>query len=335
MLHRGAKKPARGGDEAQNVAAALHNARMLRDAYHYDDMKFPQHAIALLQTPLFGTWARQTQVYYDNGASRELVHQLLGQREPVNIAMVRSYDAKKLHDAFGWHLGKYQRHYNDTRTLAPNIGVYCYTPYIPVNAQDVALPVSRNGYAMLHVYNAIGYAFDTPHQPDYQALVHTLTADEVQDALVPLYARVLYRAFICAQKHSLTTVAMGLVGLGAFAQSLRDLDAHMPEDVFKRAFALAREWSGYRGAVRLMTRDWDFSYRRVSELGDAIGHFPACLRVLPLDQTLIVNAWDPHSMAGNGNFRDNSLDGHVGRRTAIALLCWPYTNPHITDVAVQ
>ena len=48
-----------------------------------------------------------------------------------------------------------------------------------------------------------------------------------------------------------------------------------------------------------------------------------------LQKTLFVNAWDPFSMVGNGNAKDDSLDGQWGRISAMAVLCWPLTNPHI------
>ena len=48
-----------------------------------------------------------------------------------------------------------------------------------------------------------------------------------------------------------------------------------------------------------------------------------------LDDRLFVNAWDCWSMLGNGNRADNSADGFWGRSSAIALLGWPKSNPHI------
>ena len=48
---------------------------------------------------------------------------------------------------------------------------------------------------------------------------------------------------------------------------------------------------------------------------------------LSANKVCYVNAWDPHSIAGNGNFLDNSLDGYFGAYSAISLLCWPHTNP--------
>ena len=54
-----------------------------------------------------------------------------------------------------------------------------------------------------------------------------------------------------------------------------------------------------------------------------------------MQPTRYVNAWDPWSMVGNGNESDQSLDGYWGRSTAMAVICWPLSNPHMqfTEVA--
>jgi uncharacterized protein (DUF1810 family) len=44
-----------------------------------------------------------------------------------------------------------------------------------------------------------------------------------------------------------------------------------------------------------------------------------------------INAWDPHSIAGNGNKGDPSLDGYMGANSAISLLSWPPTNPVLAE----
>jgi hypothetical protein len=55
---------------------------------------------------------------------------------------------------------------------------------------------------------------------------------------------------------------------------------------------------------------------------------------LKLDDILFLNAWDPHSIAGNGNGMDNSLDGFFGRSSAIGLICCPCTNPLMSHVGM-
>ena len=48
-----------------------------------------------------------------------------------------------------------------------------------------------------------------------------------------------------------------------------------------------------------------------------------------LEKTLYVNAWDPHSFAGNGNKNDPSLDGWFGRVSAVSYLSSTKLNSHI------
>ena len=45
-----------------------------------------------------------------------------------------------------------------------------------------------------------------------------------------------------------------------------------------------------------------------------------------LDDKVFINAWDPWSALGNGNFLDDTADGWWGRSTAISLLGWPMSN---------
>jgi hypothetical protein len=53
------------------------------------------------------------------------------------------------------------------------------------------------------------------------------------------------------------------------------------------------------------------------------------------ENVLFQNAWDPHSIAGNGNTADHSLDGYFGRSSAISVLSFPATNPFIEIKTVK
>jgi hypothetical protein len=59
------------------------------------------------------------------------------------------------------------------------------------------------------------------------------------------------------------------------------------------------------------------------------------LKGATLDNTLFVNAWDPHSIIGNGNYNDPSLDGYWGRISNMSVLGWGFTNPEMTYVPVD
>jgi hypothetical protein len=44
---------------------------------------------------------------------------------------------------------------------------------------------------------------------------------------------------------------------------------------------------------------------------------------------LVVNSWDPHSVPGNGNDSDRSVDGALGAHTTIGQTQNGYLNPHL------
>ena len=51
--------------------------------------------------------------------------------------------------------------------------------------------------------------------------------------------------------------------------------------------------------------------------------------------TLFVNAWDPHSLLGNGNESDSSLDGWWGRISNISVLGSSLTNKQIKYIGIN
>ena len=69
------------------------------------------------------------------------------------------------------------------------------------------------------------------------------------------------------------------------------------------------------------------------EINESI-HNIIAKELVNLDKTLIVNVWDCFSIVGNGNFHDDSLDGHLERISAMSVLCWPYTNRNIKSVQI-
>jgi hypothetical protein len=53
-----------------------------------------------------------------------------------------------------------------------------------------------------------------------------------------------------------------------------------------------------------------------------------------LSKILFINAYNPYSIVGNGNNKNNSIDGYFGRISAMSVLCWPFTNPFIKYIKV-
>lgn len=293
---------------------------------------FPKNAIGYLygtRRPNIERLGRRVRVYAPKDAPGAEVVNLVLQREPANVAMVEYFRANELQAALGWRKSYYRQYYDTTGRLAPNIGVYCRTPVYTrsainqTNFEQVAFP---RGAPMVHVYNMIGLAFDSREQPDYR--FHAAMDERARKAAVTnMYTNAFVRVFQCALDRKLTTIVFSAVGTNNFALEYPDMAR--PDFIFMPALLRARQRVGYRHSMTFMgVRGQPAWVDVVREYGD-VGLFPDNLRRVDQDTTLLVNAWDPHSIVGNANAVDNSLDGFMGRITAMGLLCWPATNPHL------
>ena len=277
----------------------------LRDIYK-PGYAFPEWAIEKADDP---EYQKLVTVYYDRDDNLKDVKQQTLQREPCNIEMKRFYYPEKMEEIFGWKYGYYGEHFKDTGKLAPNIAIYCKTPV--------------EGYPDIHVINSVGYAFDIQSQPDYKYFIKGSHEEE----LIARYESVFEKIYRCAEDKNLNTVVMSLVGGGAFSKLYEDF----LEDVWIPAFL-----NVYDRHININTLFMGFSnsFRKLGIRN--IGFFPENIQKVNAESTLFVNAWDPWSLPGNGNEKDESLDGHMGRVTMIGPLCFPPTNPKMNKyVAVE
>lgn len=269
------------------------------------------------ETDQYEALASRCLVFYTSG-SRAVIKRIVHEREPVNIGMRRYYDQDAMERLFGWRISAYQRLYDKERLLAPNIAIY--TPTY----------VNDHRAILIHVLNVVGYALDHPLQPDF--LYFTATG-----SLYEAYEGLFTRIFVAAQHLKMTSIVMSLVGAGNFA-TLFPLGGPngFQRSVWLPAFRCVRD----RFAREYTPAQIDFMGLAGSSiehelLGDGhvdIGHFPSNIKhVASLQTTLFINAWDPHSIPGNGNKQDNSLDGHMGRTTMIGVLGWGSTNHYLLD----
>lgn len=241
-------------------------------------------------------------VYYRHGEDLNLVKKLATEREPVNIAMARYYDQNRLHELFGYAQGAYSA--GSRPKLMPNIAIYCHTPIQSVSEEQTEA----------HVINLIGYAFDSQAQPDYQYFFPLAPPSSKWQELVMRMQQMWRFGFECAQKKRLKRIYLPDVGGGAFSKFLEESE--------KTKYTLLKQQS-------LEPLLQDYPDIQVFELP----RIPVWLFTdegkAAVNNSLLVNAWDPWSMVGNGNAADNSLDGYFGRSSAMAILCWPLTNPDI------
>lgn len=263
----------------------------------------PEWTKDFVGTPHFLSLAKRCRAY---GGTRAL----LVEREPVNIAQTRFYNREALRKTFGWETSGYRR-----GDRAPSV----YTP----------TPVKGARGKVAHIMNSVGVALDDRTQPDYEHLKRmqpVQRSKELKARLVEAYVHL----FECALSIGAEEVVMCYLGGGAFSELFPELFPKKSylANFFVPAVKAALKKTKYTGRLGMMghTHHQLLEGLGVTRFG---GRFPALLDHLDHEKSLIQNAWDPHSMAGNGNRMDNSLDGYIGRHTAVASLACPLTNPYL------
>jgi hypothetical protein len=198
----------------------------------------------------------------------------------------------------------------------------------------------------VHVLSLVGAGFDAWQQPDYQYYFDKSTQDIRADRQEEFYRErqlAFAIALQCAFDHNLDRIEFVAVGAGAFSTLLPQGKV---VDVLKRAwesedvqiFKLILEKHLGRAISFSFRTEAPFSHNNGMGLGipsfyeqsgwNGNGHGSTWKDAI--DRTLFINAWDPWSLVGNGNEMDYSVDGFYGRQSALSLLCWPVTNPHIS-----
>lgn len=240
-------------------------------------------------------------VYYHANESIADVKRLLTEREPCNIGMKRLYLKNDLQREFGWSEGAYRL--STPEKLMPNIAV----------SMKATVKLEK-GFEKLHVVNLIGAAFDHPYQPDF-----IYFREKSAESVIQFYTKMWRLAFEALLNSGCKYLQVYNVGGGAFAGRF---SATFPTDIFEPAIkSLLPLFETYN--KKIFGYDWE-AHRFTG------GLIPGCLSGADLESTLFVNAWDPWSLIGNGNERDNSLDGAWGRVSNMAVLGWLPTNPSIT-----
>jgi hypothetical protein len=290
---------------------ALSNAEMVHQIYLHETYAFPTWVLQPDQwvTFQFG----ETLVIGDNPTNIEEIKQLAREREPCNIGMKRYYDQDKMEKEFGWRHGAYE-------TYPHNIAIYCRA--------KVKHPFLDNIFVDAHVIHLVGLAFDDKQQPDYQMFAKNIQMiEDAELAHVPIakkychiWKKAIFMAKYLQETKGVTRLQIYNVGGGAFAGPFADV---FILNIFEPAFRIFLPYLEKHG---ITVQGYDFVNHRFDG-----GHIPECLFAdANRDQTLYVNAWDPWSLVGNGNKRDNSLDGMWGRHSNVAVLTWPLTNPFIS-----
>ncbi|MEM7173728.1 MAG: hypothetical protein AAF380_00485 [Bacteroidota bacterium] len=295
----------------------------------------------------FDEYARAAKVYcikdsqQDPQTFKSTLQKTIIQRDPVNISMVQGYHKAKLKQYFGYENSFYTNYYKLHKKLAPTFAIYTKTPcilYDPNEYADTNYHPNKS-IGNIHVLNVIGAAFDNPKQPDQQYFLANYTQDK-KDELISFYKGIFDMTFACAIHNKFEKIMLAGIGLGAFSHNY---PGSLINDIWLPAFKLSYDAhkevlkkAGINEISCIGSQNLVFGYVDQKDFKNtSYGNIPAICTQEPLksclDKTLYLNAWDPHSLPGNGNAWDYSLDGYWGRVLAIAALGWLLSNPHLLN----
>tara|TARA_B100000482_G_C12608465_1_gene298049 strand:+ start:1072 stop:2625 length:1554 start_codon:yes stop_codon:yes gene_type:complete len=209
-----------------------------------------------------------------------------------------------------------------------------------IKKMESVLEKEEKKVATIHVINSIGYAFDDSSQPDANFFCTNMIITKIDEYKVAVQ-KIVHKIIKCAEHLKLKRIMLAEVGCGFFAGPNQDLAKTTFYKALQECTVESNDFEfgllgkgittnflknaiGESNEIRVNLRKHTFF--------DGVHLFPNFVEDKTqefLNETLFVNAWDPHSVAGNGNGQDNSLDGFFGRSTAIAALSLPQTNPYI------
>jgi hypothetical protein len=254
---------------------------------------------------------------YEKGAKKKHVKMSL-ERVPVNVKQSRYFDKKSFKKLTGYNRSGYNRYFAKTGKLLPNVPVYTLAP------------VKRGSkYASVHFIHVFGPAFDDASQPDYEVLLEHMTPKKMVKELIKRYRFIFRSVYETAEKLGLTKICWSSVGSVAFAKMYPGGKKKFVKEVFVPAFE--HEFNPiYENLYMGKKKDPAFQSLAKKDIDvECRGLFPDVVDNLDLKKTLLVNAWDPHSMAGNEHNLYSSLDAFVGRNSAVWRLSAFQTNPYI------
>jgi len=236
------------------------------------------------------------------------------QRDLVNIGMKPHFTEEQNEKILGCKTSHARAVAPDATTPKPALQ--------PGNQLSIAMrtPWMRSDEAVVHpvVLSVSAPALDALSQPERPIYVQKgiLNTDRYKESYEALCSHIKQ----CAQHHPGHRVVLSAVGMGSFIGGLRGSERSKAEDVASTAFANMIAELHSQGAEVSFSDDNPGSSFWISvnnKLAQASGAPIACLGKIPGDWLtngdILVNAWDPHSIVGNGCAGDDSFDGYVGR----------------------
>ena len=186
----------------------------------------------------------------------------------------------------------------------------------------------------ISVLSCIAPALDTNRQPEFEKYVtgkknseYKLKRQEYQLSLDTIKQQILETA----REKKPPRVILSGIGANAFLSALPDPEQEVARNMIANMLAETARELGKMG-IEIGFTDVNKEFCRRINTINANGPAIEVLGKIPGDwinnRDLLLNAWDTHSLLGNGLAADHSLDGYIGRSSLIhfmhALICSMY-----------
>jgi hypothetical protein len=304
---------------------------------------------AYIQSQDFVNHASSAKVYF-NGSQLavEDAKAAIYRREPVNIEMEQLYDKGLLKGFAQQQLGiEYEcSAYNDKVLKKANGESFSALPNTVAVYSETFLwstPGDEGSKKKVACLSLPAPALDTDQQPHYAYYMSSgeLNQQHYRQEMAFLASCVVKAAIDNQDSFEMRRVIIPRYGQSAFINALSPKDRQLAHQIYyetlsealnKYAKELADvdvriiEYVQQSGEGERVKREIEENFRKC---GCEVGVIIADILEVAQDGDLIVNAWDPHSMPGNGNDGDRSLDGVMGMGTAIGLTQAPHLNAHL------
>ena len=294
---------------------------------------------------------------------------VLQRREPTNIENEPGYfNITNLAEGFGYAESGYKTAFKlaKQQQLPPNFALLCKTRVQSPEVETFMQFTKKYKKCYINVVNSIGFAFDAKSQPDYIYFVQGKRMHEFDSNLKNMF-RVMFAAYV---ESGCKMLVLAQIGAGAFSSLFPGCSHDDPTEYLTKHYYPCLEivWRELKIAPTIILMNENPKLPSIHMLKLACPNatilqcekFPAVVTqhvrldkitkeislhkytdsrpdtyrtdCHELSDALFVNAWDPHSVVGNGNYNDYSLDGFIGRYTDMAPMSFQPTNPNIPIV---
>ena len=306
--------------------------------------------------PLYAPHQQTAKVYFDGRAMHvEDARVVMTHRDPVNMGMERYFNAPLLQSILGPHGMGGGSTFLDATLKKRNGESFLKKPHtVSVYAETFLWPQPGNpkGRKAIACLSVPAVALDDPRQPFFSHYVPQgkLLLLKSAATMTTLAATIVQAANEnCRVGRSGAFLGAGCkrliiphYGMGAFLQSLPDTDKVAARTLYAETLAAALghlDVPGLRVQIGGFTAS-DFLYDTpifeiLATRGQSLmeSQFRGAIQSGAETGDFIVNAWDPHSLPGNGNDADRSFDGFMGKHTGILLTQGAWFNPYLRDLS--